>query len=187
MVVVPVRLPPRPVGLSGPALFDRRSKSSAIRLALRLRVLDGNSLLGLPPVWPRPLVRSEIRLGPEGYPVWLRPRLLPTLWYHHRSPRWVRPLVARGLRGLIVNWLRALSHRPRFSSRLSRPWKRLRALRRSLTRRLHPCTAYRLSSSSHRDLRVPARPRHDHDPQSTIEWSLQASRSHRTVHPGDRL
>ena len=54
-----------PVGLSGPALFDRRSKSfSNSGLDLRLRVLDANSLLDLPPVWLKPLVRSETRLGP---------------------------------------------------------------------------------------------------------------------------
>ena len=144
-VANPVRSPPQPVGLSDLALFDRRPKSSAIRLDLHLRVLVAIAPLCLPPLWLRPMVRSEIRLGPEGYTVWLRPRPVPTLWKTGRSPRSAQPKVDRESRGLIGDWLRASSYRPRFSSRPTRRWRRPRALHLPSEGWLHQCTAHRSS------------------------------------------
>jgi hypothetical protein len=162
-VANPVRSPPQPVGLSDLALFDRRPKSSAIRLDLHLRVLVAIAPLCLPPLWLRPMVRSEIRLGPEGYTVWLRPRPVPTLWKTGRSPRSAQPKVDRESRGLIGDWLRASSYRPRFSSRPTRRWRRPRALHLPSKGWLHQCTAHRSSSRSLGDPRVPERHRHDPD------------------------
>ena len=144
-VANPVRSPPQPVGLSDLALFDRRPKSSAIWHDLHLRVLVAIAPLCPPPLWLRPMVRSEIRLGPEGYTVWLRPRPVPTLWKTGRSPRSAQPKVDRESRGLIEDWLRASSYRPRFSSRPTRRWRRPRALHLPSEGWLHQCTAHRSS------------------------------------------
>jgi hypothetical protein len=109
------------------------------------------------------------------------------LWHRHRSPQSVRPLEVRKSRGLIVDWLRASLTRPRLSSRPSRRWRRLRALCRLSSRRLHQCTAARPSSPSRSDPRVAARQRHDLDLPGTIDWVLLASRSHRKASRGVQL
>ena len=116
LAVRPRWSPPLTVGLSGPALFDLWSKSAAIRPDLHPRVLDANSPLGLSSGWLRPLVRSGIRPGPEGYLVRLRPRSAIAPWTRHRSTRLTAPWEPQRARVMIGNWRRAFSNLSRPSS-----------------------------------------------------------------------